>query len=89
MSTNFSNWPHIDAFETRLNEKTKWCFIKNNVAISHYLHDQKDDKLIRQFMMEESKLNDWFMDRHSKKHAFNVEIVDCRILQPKFHDSWN
>ena len=63
--------------------------MKNDVAISHYLHTQNYDKLIRQFMMEESKLKDWFMDRHWKKHAFDIEIVSCKTLQPKFYDRWN
>ena len=49
--------------------------MKNDVAISHYLHTHNYDKAIRQFMMEESKLKDWFMDRHWKKHAFDIEIV--------------
>ena len=49
--------------------------MKNDVAISHYLHTHNYDKVIRQFMMEESKLKDWFMDRHWMKHAFDIEIV--------------
>ena len=62
---------------------------KNDVAISQCLHIQNYDKLIRQFMMEESKLKDWFIDRHWKKHAFDIEIVSCKTLQPKFYDRWN